>query len=242
MVVLLFNAKVIILNTCSCNIIVRDAEEFIIPCLDSIANAGCFSEIVIAIDRRSSDRTVDIIESYPYPMPAIAFWYHWGYDQFTGARNAVLSHSTGDYIFWIDSDERLQPGLCELIANANGKAYYVHQISNLPDGKSLDVPQVRLFPNIQGVQWELEVHEQVSFSLNRLGIPILDSSCSVSHIGYDSDEKIMEKHIRNFPILEEYIRTHTPSLLGETRDDKLAYVTERYNESLGFLKSQGIIS
>jgi len=170
-----------------------------------------------------------------YRFPINAFWYHWGYDQFAGARNATLSQSTGDYVFWIDSDERLQPGLCELIARADGCAYYVHQISKLPDGKSLDVPQVRLFPNIPGVQWELTIHEQVSFSLNRLGIPILDSSCKVSHTGYDSDDKIMEKHVRNFPILEEYIRTHTK------KDDKLAYVTERYIESLGYLKAQGII-
>ena len=223
------------MNTCSCNLIVRDAADYIIPCLDSIASAGCFSEIVIAIDRRSSDRTLDIITSYPYPMPAIVFWYHWGYDQYAGARNATLSQSSGDYIFWIDADERLQPGLCDLIAEADS-AYYVHQISNLPDGKSLDVPQVRLFPNIPGVQWEIPIHEQVSFSLDRLGVPILDSDCKVFHIGYDSDEKIIEKHIRNFPILEEYIRTH------KKMDDKLVYVTERYNESLGFLKAQGIIS
>lgn len=214
---------------------VRDAEESIIPCLDSIAKAGCFSEIVIAIDTRSVDRTADIIMSYQCPIPINAFWFHWGYDHCAGARNATLSQSTGDYVFWIDSDEILQPGLCDLIARADGSAYYVHQISTLPDGTSIDVPQVRLFPNIPGVKWEIWMHEQVSFSLDEIGIPILDSSCSVSHIGYDSDEKIREKHIRNFPILAAYIRAHTE------KDSKLAYATERYNQSLGFLKSNGIL-
>jgi len=222
------------MNTCSCNIIVRDSEEYIIPCLDSIAGAGCFSEIVIAIDSRSVDNTLPLIMSYRFPVNA--FWYRWGYDAFAGARNAVLSQSKGDYIFWIDADERLQSGLCDLLAEADGCAYYVHQISNLPDGTYLDVPQVRLFPNLPGVQWEIPIHEQVSFSLNRLGIPILDSNCKLSHVGYDSNDKISEKHIRNFPILEEYIRTHT------MRDEKLDYVKERYNESLGYLKSQGMLS
>ena len=194
-----------------------------------------FSEIVIAVDTRTVDRTADIISSYQCPIPINAFWFHWGYDNFAGARNAALSQSRGEYIFWIDTDERLQPGLCGLIASANGSAYKVHNISKLPDGKSLDTPQVRLFPNAPGVEWEIPIHEQIVFSLSRLGIPILDSNCSVLHDGYDTDEKIRDKHIRNFPMLEEYIRTHK-------KDDRTAYAKERYTESLGYLKSHGIIS
>lgn len=227
------------MKSCSVNIIVRDAENTIKQCLDSVVNAGCFTEIVIAVDTRSKDRTAQIISSYNSPIRIRAFWYdHKGKFDELGARNAALNESMGNYIFWIDADEvldRLPNGFCNLL-NAERKAFYLHQISLLPDGYYVDYPQVRLFPKIKGVYWELPIHSQVFFLLERIGIAIDDTPYRILHTGYDSREKITERHIRNYPMLLGYLQEHT------TNDRKRQYMIDRFKESHSYLASNGLLN
>lgn len=218
--------------TCSVNIITGSSEKTLMQCLDSINKAECFSEIVIAVDDRANQETIKIILDYDDKIPMTAFSYRWGSDGFSGARNAVLKASTGQYVMWIDSDETIENGVCDLLQNPQG-AYYIHQVSKLEDGKTVDVPQVRLFPNIPGVKWDLPIHEQIMFSLEKLKIPMLDSQIIARHSGYDNAEKIEKKHIRNFGFLHEYVTT-------QKEDRKMQYVKDRYNESFSYLHSIGM--
>jgi hypothetical protein len=178
--------------------------------------------------------TIKMLLDYQDETPLTAFSFHWGTDGFSGPRNACLKNSTGDYIFWIDSDETADPSICKLLDEADGSAYYIHQISKLPGGDSIDVPQIRLFPNIQGVKWELPIHEQVMFSLEKMKIPFIDTEAFVNHNGYDSKEKIKSKHIRNFDYLQNYVMT-------QRNDRKMKYIKDRYNESLSYLKSNNLL-
>jgi hypothetical protein len=227
------------MSDCSVNILVRDAEREIGNCLNSIVKAGCFSEIVIAVDTRTKDRTIQFIEPFLKVIPINAFWYdhNGGWDEL-GARNATLDESGCAYIFWIDADELVSMDICYLLAEAyrTHKAYKMNQVSKVPDGKYIEVPQIRLFPNIQGVKWELPIHCQVYFSLRQLGIEIVDTKYRIIHTGYDSEEKITDKAIRNFGALEDYLNSHNE------KGEKLSYIMDRYNDSLGYLKSHGIIS
>ena len=237
------------MKTCSVNIIVRDVEGEIGQCLDSIIRAGCFSEVVIAVDTRTKDRTVQIIDSYRNHIPIKAFWYdHHGVWDELGARNATLKESKGEYVLWIDADEILRidadeiisfagtdKGFCNLILNPGKRAFYLHQVSILPDGTYVDIPQIRLFPNVKGVQWELPIHSQVCFSLERLGIPIEDTQYRIIHTGYDSPEKIRDKHVRNYPMLLGYLNEH------RTNNRKRQYIMDRYNESYNYLKSNNLL-
>lgn len=220
--------------TCSVNIITGSSEKTLKQCLDSINQAGCFGEIVIAVDDRANDETIQIIADHQGMTPLKAFSFHWGKDGFSGPRNATLENSTGRYIFWLDSDETVELAICDLIRQADGSAYYIHQISELPDGNVIDVPQIRLFPNIPGVKWELPIHEQIMFSLEKLKIPMIDTEIIVHHNGYDTNEKIRDKHLRNFPYLQDYVTT-------QRNDRKMQYVKDRYNESLSYLESNGLL-
>ena len=230
------------MKTCSVNIIVRDAEREIGQCLDSIIRAGCFSEVVIALDTRTKDRTAQIISSYKTLIPINAFWYdHGGKWDEVGARNATLRQSRGQYVLWIDADEvldSLPAGFCDLLASSllgeTRRAFYLHQVSMLPDGMYYDLPQVRLFPNLKGVQWELPIHCQIYFSLERLGVKMVDTPYRILHTGYDSPEKIRDKHVRNFPALLGYLDEH------RTNDRKRQYIMDRYNESYNYLLSNGL--
>ena len=61
---------------------------------------------------------------------------------------------------------------------------------------------MRLFPKKPGVLFEGRVHEQVIFSLQRLGIPLEYLAIRIRHTGYDDPTAIKGKYERNWAILE----------------------------------------
>ena len=81
--------------------IVRDEEHNLPRCLESVA--GLFDEIVI-VDTGSTDRTVEIARSFG----ARVFDFAW-VDDFAAASNAALARATGDYAFWLDADDVVDP-------------------------------------------------------------------------------------------------------------------------------------
>ena len=82
--------------------IVRDEEEMLAACLESCREA--VSEMVI-VDTGSSDRTVEIAESFG----ARVVHFAWS-GSFAEARNVGIDAATGDWILWLDADEQLEPG------------------------------------------------------------------------------------------------------------------------------------
>ena len=86
----------------SLTMIVRDEEKNLPHCLESVR--GVFDEIVV-IDTGSTDRTREIAREFG----AKVFNFPW-VDSFSAARNEALSHATGDYAFWLDADDVVEPG------------------------------------------------------------------------------------------------------------------------------------
>jgi glycosyltransferase involved in cell wall biosynthesis len=85
----------------SLTMIVRDEEMNWPNCLASVR--GVFDEIII-VDTGSKDRTVEIAQSFG----AKVFEFEW-VDSFSAARNEALSHATGEYAFWLDADDVVEP-------------------------------------------------------------------------------------------------------------------------------------
>jgi hypothetical protein len=79
--------------------IVRNEEHNLPACLQSAR--GLFDEIVI-VDTGSTDRTKEIAGE----LGARVFDFPW-VDNFAVARNESNRHATGDWIFWLDADDRL---------------------------------------------------------------------------------------------------------------------------------------
>ena len=88
--------------------IVRDEETNLPRCLASVR--GVFDEIVV-VDTGSVDRTREVAREYG----AKVFEFAW-IDDFAAARNAALEHATGDYAFWLDADDVIEPGQRETLA------------------------------------------------------------------------------------------------------------------------------
>ena len=81
--------------------IVRDEEQVLGRCLDSIREA--VDEIVI-VDTGSADRTRQIAWQYTDRV----FDFSWR-DDFSAARNYAFSRASGDYCMWLDADDVMTP-------------------------------------------------------------------------------------------------------------------------------------
>src|SRR6478736_2187467 len=78
--------------------IVKDEEDVIRRCLDSV-QAAC--DEIIVVDTGSTDRTVEIVKSYPQ---AKVYYFRW-IEDFGAARNESFRPATGDLILWLDADD-----------------------------------------------------------------------------------------------------------------------------------------
>ncbi len=94
--------------TTSLTMIVRDEEKNLPACLGSVR--GLFDEIVV-VDTGSQDRTREIAQEFG----ARVFDFVW-VDDFAAARNAALARATGDYAFWLDADDVVDPAQRESLA------------------------------------------------------------------------------------------------------------------------------
>jgi glycosyltransferase involved in cell wall biosynthesis len=146
----------------SLTMIVRDEEKNLPKCLESVR--GIFDEIVV-VDTGSTDRTVEIARSFG----ANVFDFVW-VDSFSAARNGALSHATGDFAFWLDADDVVEPAEREKLRELLGRlrtgdpaAYVVRCACDpSPDGTGGDtvVDHIRLFPLRDDARWTYRVHEQ----------------------------------------------------------------------------------
>ncbi len=87
--------------TISLCMIVKNEEEVLERCLDSIRDA--VEEIVI-VDTGSIDGTRDIAKKYTEKI----YTYPWKED-FASARNYALEKGTMDYLMWMDADDAVSP-------------------------------------------------------------------------------------------------------------------------------------
>ncbi len=188
----------------SLTMIVRDEERNLPACLSSVA--GLFDEIVV-VDTGSKDRTAEIAREFG----ARVFDFVW-IDDFAAARNAALARAKGDYAFWLDADDVLDPPQrVKLQALLDGlrtgdEAAYVVRCSCDPgpngDGGQTVVDHIRLFPVREGVRWTYAVHEQILPALRRANVPVRWTDLTVRHTGY-TDPALRERKLqRDCKILE----------------------------------------
>src|SRR5271165_1242506 len=132
----------------SLTMIVRNEGANLPACLSSAADL--FDEIIV-VDTGSTDRTRDIARDFG----ARVFDFVWVND-FAAARNAALARAKGDYAFWLDADDVLDPTQRAKLRvlldglRAGDQAAYVVRCSCDPgpngDGGQTVVDHIRLFP------------------------------------------------------------------------------------------------
>ena len=79
--------------------IVKDEEQVLARCLDSVAP---YVDEIVIVDTGSSDDTVHIAERYTSKI----HFFAWR-DDFAAARNFSFQKAAGDYLMWMDADDVL---------------------------------------------------------------------------------------------------------------------------------------
>ena len=235
--------------------IVRDEEKNLPNCLESVR--GVFDEIVI-VDTGSQDRTKEIARSFG----ARVFEFAW-VDDFAAARNEALAHATGDYAFWLDADDVVEPVQVEKLRALLGSlerpsarrgarparteprprkecpaAFVVRCACDpSPDGTGGDtvVDHIRLFPLRDGVRWTYRVHEQILPALRRAKVPVRWTELTVRHTGYIDKALRARKLDRDTRILKRELedRPDDPFVLFNL--GAIAVERREWHEALGFL-------
>jgi tetratricopeptide (TPR) repeat protein len=180
--------------------IVKDEEATLPACLASIADL--VAEVIV-VDTGSADRTRDVAAARGTRVIDFAWC-----DDFAAARNESLRHATGDWILWLDADERLDDANRDrlkavLDALPDGPAAYsMRQRSPAPGGAAATVvDQVRLFRRDPAVGWEYRVHEQLLPSLRRAGYVVHGTDIVIEHAGYQDPALARRKLRRNLRLL-----------------------------------------
>ncbi len=131
-------------------------------------------------------------------------------DDFAAARNQTLQHAAGDYIFWLDADDRLdevnRARLKVLFASLKEEnVAYSMKCLCLPDqtnGAATVVDHVRLFRRRPDVRWSYRVHEQILPAVRKAGGAVRFSDVTVHHVGYQDAALRSRKLQRDLRLLK----------------------------------------
>ena len=208
---------------------VKNEEELLAGSLESVRN---WVDEIIVIDTGSTDRTVEIAESYGAKV------YHQAWvNDFSFHRNYSIEKATGDWILIIDADERIVaedvPLLLEVINTGDCPVISVEVLNvyGKDESKVTFLNSNRIFRRDLNLKYEGIVH-------NRLVIPdgtrILRTRVRLKHLGYDlSEEKMKKKFDRSRALLEKQLEenpyntfalfNYAQLLLGEGRKNWQEY-------------------
>lgn len=162
--------------TISLCMIVRDEEDVLARCLESVVD---LVDEIIVVDTGSRDTTKTIARRYTegvYDFPWI--------DDFAAARNAAFEHAKSDYCLWLDADDiLLEPDRAELRQLKKNLKPEV-DIVMMPYHVGFDdrgnvtfsYYRERLIRNDPGLRWKGAVHEVIEPKGT-----VIYAACAVTH-------------------------------------------------------------
>lgn len=143
-------------------VITKNEEKIIKTCLESIK----WADEIIVLDNGSSDRTVEIAKKYTKNV------FSFNDLDFASIRNKGMEKAQGDWVLYVDSDERVLQTLKEEIQSLiNSDEYSAYAISrkNIIFGHEVNYGPykkdwvIRLVKKIAFKEWVGKVHEYVKF-------------------------------------------------------------------------------
>jgi tetratricopeptide (TPR) repeat protein len=180
----------------SAAMIVRDESSVLEDCLASIW--GIVDEVVV-VDTGSVDDSVEIAARHA----AHVIRHPWRGD-FAEARNAGLDAAEGEWILYVDADERLGPTdratVERLLRDADEVAF---RVLLRPELRSTAYFEYRLWRHDPRIRFRGQIHEKVTPAIAAVaredGRSIGDCDLLLTHVGYEGDQT--HKHRRNLPLL-----------------------------------------
>ncbi len=182
-------------------LIAKNESTNLPACLASVAD---LVDEMVVVDTGSTDQTREVARE----LGARVFDFVWQ-DDFAAARNESIRHATGDWIFWLDADERLdevnrQKVRAVLVSLRDDNRTFVMKQRSAIDSAQSEVSvfeQARLFRNLPEIRWCYRVHEQILPALERLGSRPCFTDVVIDHLGYEDPAHYHRKQQRNLQLL-----------------------------------------
>lgn len=204
---------------------------------------GAVDEIVV-VDTGSSDDTIEKASRFPIKLHR----FEWCGD-FSAARNHAIAQASGEWILYIDADERLEvPDLAvwKGIVADKGKAGW--RLRFYPRVGWTPYAELRLFRNDKRIRFRGVIHERMHEGVNAVcqsdGLEIGFCDVALHHVGYEGGQR--HKIARNVPLLRDYLANdpsrvycwwHLGEMLLFAGDDDGA--AEAWRSGIEVARSQG---
>lgn len=182
------------MNTCtnklSIVIITKNEEKFIADAIKS----SLFADEVLILDSGSSDKTCEIASD----LGAKVLFQEWL--GFGAQKNRAVELASNDWVFVLDSDERitneLKDEIIKTIDNPEADGYFVARLNNFfgKDIKSCGLYpdySIRLFNRTKGAFNDVPVHESVQMQTAPSHL-----KNHMIHLAYESIEEFIQKQNR----------------------------------------------
>ena len=113
---------------------VYNVEKYLSTCLDSLL-AQTLEEIeIVAVNDGSTDGSLQILQAYQSLNPEKLFTFSTENHGVSRARNYGFAHSHGEYVWFVDSDDFVEPDACRLLyekATADGNDLVLFRYYNV---------------------------------------------------------------------------------------------------------------
>jgi len=185
----------------SLTMIVKNEEKNLPACLHGIRR---LMDEMVLVDTGSTDRTKEIARE----LGAKVFDFPW-VDSFAAARNESLRRASGEWLLWLDADDRTNEENLAKLEHLFGQLPAEHAafvlncrcVEKQRGDMETVVTHVRLFRNHPGIFWKYRVHEQILPSLRLTGAKVHFSDVEIQHVGYIDPEVHARKLQRNLRLL-----------------------------------------
>ena len=183
--------------TLSLCMIVKDEENTLPVCLDSVGN---IADEIIIVDTGSNDGTVEAAKRYTSKI----YHYPWN-DNFAAARNFSFDKASMDCIFWLDADDIILPEDRQKLLDLKTQLSPETDICMLRYSTGIDESgraslsffRERIFRRSNSYKWFEPVHEYVSLwgNIEKFDISVTHAPKEQNHS--DRNLKIYESLVKN---------------------------------------------
>lgn len=141
-------------------VLTKNEEKNIKDCLQSLS----FCDEIIVVDDYSQDKTVEEVRKVYKVCKVIKVLERHLNNDFSSQRNFGLEKAKGDWVLFVDADERVIPELADEIKRSTVEGYYIKRQDYflgkwLKHGETGNIKLLRLAKRRAG-KWEGKVHEK----------------------------------------------------------------------------------